>query len=171
MDLVEKLAAAHSKEQTMEIVAWIGSDQKRFDNLFKIFMNGTYRIVQRAAWPLSFSVAGHPTFINKHYSKILEKLAAQGQHDAVKRNITKIFAEMNDFPVKYHGRIMDACFSFIEDIKAPIAVQSYSLHVLSKLSRLYPEIIPELKLIIETRLPHATPAFRAAARNFLKTIR
>ena len=53
-------------------VKWIGSDQKRFDELFDLFLNDEYRVVQWAGWPLSYAVEEHPTFIKKHFGRLLK---------------------------------------------------------------------------------------------------
>jgi hypothetical protein len=54
MDLLKLLRAEHSKKQTDRIVHYIGADKDRFALLMKLFLQGEYRITQRAAWPLSY---------------------------------------------------------------------------------------------------------------------
>jgi hypothetical protein len=73
-------------------------------------------------------------------------------------------------PKRYHGRVMTACFDFVQAPETPIAVKAFSLSILGKLSADYPEICGELKLIIEEQWEHATPAFRSRARKILKSI-
>ena len=51
MDLLKLLRAEHSKKQTDRIVDYIGADKDRFALLMKLFLQGEYRITQRAAWP------------------------------------------------------------------------------------------------------------------------
>lgn len=170
MHIEEMLMAEHSKRQATEIVNYIDSDQKKFDKLFKIFLEGEYRIAQRAAWPLSLAVISNPSFINHRYPELLKKLKDKKQHEAIRRNIMRIFAELESYPEKFHGLLMDQCFHFIEDPKTKVAVQAYSMQTLSKLCKLYPEIVDEVKLIIEERMPNATAAYAASSKNFLKTV-
>ncbi len=40
MDLEQALLAEHSRAQADKIVQWIGNDQRRFDQLFKLFQQG-----------------------------------------------------------------------------------------------------------------------------------
>ena len=82
------------------------------------------------------------------------------------RNILRVL-QSYDIPASLHGRLMDACFRFIADPLAPIAVKAFSLTVLDKLSREYPDIRGELVTTIEERLPHETAAFRSRARKIL----
>ncbi|QLH31371.1 MAG: hypothetical protein HWD62_02005 [Cyclobacteriaceae bacterium] len=61
MKLVELLAQAQTKAQRDKIIAYVSSQQK-FDELMTVFMQGPYRITQRAAWPLSYCVEKKPVF-------------------------------------------------------------------------------------------------------------
>src|SRR5215471_1297039 len=83
MDLRATILAEHSKANCNKIVRWVGMSQQRFDELFELFLNSEYRINQRAAWPLSDCVAGHPQFIQKHFSKLIKNLHKPGIHDSV----------------------------------------------------------------------------------------
>ena len=62
---------------------------------------------------------------------------------------------------------MGICFDFIQSNEIAIAVKAFSLTILQNLSRQYPDIIPELKLIIEERWEHETAAFRSRAKKIL----
>ena len=90
-----------------------------------------------------------------------------GVHNAVTRNIVRIL-EVAEIPKKYHGKIMSICFDFIQSNETPVAVKAYSLTILQKLAKLYPEIKTELRLIIENRWTHETPAFKSRAKKILK---
>ena len=60
MHLRETILAEHSKANCTRIANWVGSNQQRFDELFGLFLNDEYRVVQRAGWPLSYAVIAHP---------------------------------------------------------------------------------------------------------------
>src|SRR5690242_9976609 len=106
MDLRKTILEEHSKSQTNKIVKWIGGDQKRFDELFKIFLNDEYRVVQRAAWPLSYCVMAHPRLIRKHFSRLVKNLQKPGTGDAVKRNSIRLMQQI-PIPEKLHGEVMN----------------------------------------------------------------
>lgn len=167
MDLKAAILKEHSKKQCERIVKYIGKDQKRFDALIAIFFNDEYRVVQRAAWPLSYSVIAHPELIKKHLKKIILNLKKPGIHNAVRRNTIRLLQAV-EIPKSLHGVIMDLCFQYIADPEEMVAVKAFSLTVLANLAKQYPEIIPELKLIIEDQLPHETAAFKSRAQKILK---
>ena len=63
---------------------------------------------------------------------------------------------------------MDICFRYFSSPTEAIAIKAFSITVLQKLAKLYPEIINEIKLVIEERWDYETPAFKARARKLLK---
>jgi hypothetical protein len=169
MDLLKLLREEHSKKQTDRIVSYIGADKNRFAELMKLFLKGEYRITQRAAWPLSYCVRYHPELIGPYFARLLDNLGRKDIHIAVIRNTVRLLQDVT-IPKRYHGRVMTVCFDFVQAAETPIAVKAFSLSILSNLSADYPEILPELKLIIDEQWEHATPAFRSRARKILKNM-
>jgi len=166
MDLHHLLRAEHSKKQTDRIVRYIGNDATRFAVLMALFFKGEYRITQRAAWPLSYCVRAYPALIGPYFKPLLDNLSRKDIHMAVIRNTVRLLQDV-DIPKKYHGRVMSICFEFIQSPETPIAVKAFSLTILANLSTLYPEILGELKLIIEEQWEHATSAFCSRAKKIL----
>jgi hypothetical protein len=166
-NLKEQILKEHSKAQCTAIVQWVGASQQRFDELFHLFLNDEYRVVQRAAWPVSYCVMAHPDFIKKHWTTLIKNLQKSNLHNAVKRNSIRLLQDIT-IPKKYQGQIMDICFKYVESPTEAVAVKAFSLTVLSNLAKQYPEIIPEIKLLIEEQLPHQTAAFKSRAKVFLK---
>ncbi|MEP6594770.1 MAG: hypothetical protein ABJA71_02440 [Ginsengibacter sp.] len=164
MNLREEILKEHTKSQCSKIVNWIGESQKRFDELFNLFLNDKYRVTQRAAWPLSYSVIAHPEFIKRNFSKLIKNLKRQDLHNSIKRNSVRLLQHV-DIPESFHGEIMEICFRYIESPTEAVAVKAFSLTVLSSLSKQYPEILPEIKLLIEEQWPHQTAAFKNRAKK------
>lgn len=166
MDIRELLLAEHSKEQCTRIADYIGDNQHRFDKLVQIFLNDEYRVVQRAAWPLSICVSRHPQLVAGHLDSIVRNLNKSGIHNAVKRNTVRLL-QFIDIPEALHGTVMNKCFDYVADPKEAVAVKAFSLTILQHLAKQYPEIIPEIKLLIEDQLPNQTAAFKSRAKQAL----
>lgn len=169
MDIREALLKEHSKAQCKKIVDYIGADKKKFAALMNAFFAGEYRITQRAAWPMSYSVQKHPELILPYFEKLLNMLQQPGTHNAVVRNITRLLQAIR-IPKRYHGKIMTICFDYVSSENVSPAVKAFSLTVLDNLSKDYPGILPELKLIIEERWDHETPAFKSRAKKILQRL-
>lgn len=167
MNLEAALLEEHSKKQCDLIVQYIGNNKKRFAELMKLFFNGEYRITQRAAWPMSYCVRNHPGLIEPYFKPLLENLTKKDIHDAVIRNTVRLLQDV-EIPRRYQGKVMNICFGYIQSHEIPVAVKAFSLTILGNLSGQYPEIIPEIKMIIEERWEHETAAFHSRAKKILK---
>lgn len=166
-NLREEILKEHSKAQCTAIVNWVGASQQRFDELFKLFLNDEYRVAQRAAWPVSYCVIAHPQFIKKHWAALVKNLQQPNLHNAVKRNSIRLLQDI-PIPEKYQGSIMDICFNYLQSPAEAVAVKAFSLTVLNNLAKQYPEIIPEVQLILEDQAQCLTAALKVRAREFLK---
>jgi hypothetical protein len=170
MDLREELLKENSKAQCNKIVQWVSGSQQRFNELFKLFLTDPeYRVVQRAAWPVSYCVEAHPPLIQSNFGKLVKNLQKPNLQDAVKRNSVRLLQYV-DIPEKYQGEVMSICFSYVESPTEAIATKVFSLTVLGNLSKEYPEIIPEIKLLIDDQLPNSTPAFKSRVKAFLRQV-
>ena len=167
MDLYKSVVAQPSRAQVEKIVNFIGSDQERFDQLVKIFLDGPYRITQRAAMPLSRCVERHPVLARGKIARLVKAASAEDAIDAVKRNVVRML-QFIDIPPRDHGSVAQLCTKFLADNGEAIAIRVFSMTVLANLSKIYPELRSDLKVIIEEQLPYASPAFISRARKILK---
>lgn len=147
---------------------WVTLKQ-RFNELFSLFLNDEYRVTQRTAWPVSYCVQAHSEFIQDNFAKLLKNLKKPNLHDSIKRNSIRLLQHVA-IPKKYQGQVMNVCFEYLESPTEAVAIKAFSLTVLGSLAIQYPEIIPEVKLLIEDQLPHQTAAFKSRAKLFLKAV-
>ena len=170
MNIKEALAKEHSKKQTMAIVKYIGDDKKRFAVLLEIFMASDYRLNQRSAWPLSYVCIAHPKLIKPHFGKIIKKLNQKGNHDAVIRNILRLLQEI-DIPEKYCVTIFDTCMRYTKNAAIPHALRAFSITLLGKICKTYPELKPEVELVLsELKTFPQPPSLTVRIRDTLKVL-
>lgn len=166
MNLRKTILAEHSKSQANKIVKWIGDDKKRFDGLVYLFLNDEYRVVQRAAWPLSDIAILHPHLVKPYIGKFVKLLSARDKHPAVGRNILRMF-QFIDIPTKYHGELVNACFDFLIKNEYPIAFKAFSMKVLANITKKEPGLKRELKLVIGELMKEGSPGIKARGRKVL----
>lgn len=169
MNIKNALLKEHSKKQCTAIVSYIGNDKKRFAELMKCFFEGEYRVSQRAAWPMSYCAKNHPELVKPWLKRLLDNLSRPGLHNAIARNTIRFLQDI-DIPEKFHGQVMNICFNYIQDTETHAAIKAFSLSALQRLSKQYPDILPELKLIIEERWDYEGAAFKSRAKKILKEI-
>jgi hypothetical protein len=169
MNLRQEILKEHSKAQCEKIVHWVGGSQIRFDDLFRLFLEGEKIEAQRAAWPVSYCVIAHPAFISKHFAALLNNLKKSNLHNAVKRNSIRLLQHVQ-VPERYHGDVMNICFDYLASPLEPVAVKAFSLTVLANLAKYYPGIVQEIKLLIESQFSGQTAGFKSRAKKILQQL-
>jgi hypothetical protein len=164
MNLHELFTHDISKEDCDEVVVFISDDPERFGVLAGIFFDAESRISRRAAWPMSYCVIHHPPLINPYFPRLFDMLETPNLHNAIIRNILRLL-QFVQTPEKYHGKLMHICFELVGSNKTAVAIKAFAITILQNLSIHYPDIIPELRLLVENRWDHETAAFRSRARK------
>ena len=166
-NLKEEVLKENSRKQCDSIVAWVGDNQKKFDELFLLFISNDYRLIQNSSWTVNYCVEANPHLLKKHFDALVKQLQNPTAHNALKRNTVRLLQHY-PIPKKHKGTIMNLCFTFIEDVKEKAAVKAFSLTVLQNLAKEFPEIIPEIKLIVQERWSVEGSAFRSRGKVFMK---
>lgn len=112
MDLRKTILTEHSKSNCDRIVKWVGNSQQRFDELFYLFLNDEYRVVQRAAWAVSYVALKYPGLMKNNFGKLILNLRKPELPVAVKRNIFRLLQEI-PIPKQFHGELMSSCFEYL----------------------------------------------------------
>lgn len=170
MDLEKEVLKTQSRKQADHIIKWVGNDEARYEQLVELFFRGDYRLTQHAAWPMAYCVKNFPFLAKPYFKKFIAQLSSPKTVIAAKRNIVRLL-QFVEVPKRYQGKLMDTCFQFISSPEEAIAVKAFSLTILDNLSSAYPEILPEIKSIIEARWEYETPAFKTRARKILQKFR
>ena len=166
MDIREALLAEHSKRQTMKIVRYIDGDHVRFAELMRHFLGPTYRLSQRAAWAVNYCAEHTPELVKPYFSKLVTQLERDDVHVAVRRNVARML-QFVDIPKRFHGRVYDACYKLVDDAEQPVAVRVFAMTVAARIAKSEPELLNELRLIVDKHSPHTTIAFRKRASMVL----
>ena len=169
MNLRQEILKEHSKRQKIKIEKWVNGDQKKFDELVKLFLKGEYRVTQRAGWPMSSIVIKHPHLIKKHLRSLVQNLDKPNLHNAGIRNTFRLL-QFVEIPSSIHGLAADIAFRYLNDKRQPVAIHVFSMTVLGNLCKKYSELIPELKLCIEEHLPYASAGFISRSKKVIKQI-
>jgi hypothetical protein len=167
--LTEQLLLEHSKRQALRLVKWIGQDPERLGALLEIFLGDNYRLSQRAAWVLSLFADRSPQLMHLCLPQMVAKMREPGVHDAVKRNVVRVFQEI-EIPDDLLDELADACFGFLADSQEAVAVRVFSMTVLENICEKIPELKPELRLLLEEHLPHGSTGFKNRGQKILKRL-
>jgi hypothetical protein len=159
----------HSKAQTTRIVRYVGKSQPRFTMLVNAFIEGPYQVTQRLSWPLSICVELNPPLAKPHLKRLTNFLLVEGTHDAVKRNILRLF-QFIDLPKKLQGKIATVCYQYLENTKEPVAIRVFAMSILAKIAVENPELKNELIALIDHHLPYASAGYKSRAKKVSKLL-
>jgi hypothetical protein len=108
--------------------------------------------------------------LNNHFDTFLKKITSPNLHDGIKRNGLRAL-QFVEIPEKYQGTIMDICFQYLESPKETVAVKVFALYILAKLAKVYPELIQEIRLLIEMQIDNQTAGFKSAVKTVSKELK
>ncbi len=154
-----------TKAITYNIAEYAVEDPSHFEELITCFNSSDDKLSPRAAWALSFACMLDSTLALPYLPCIINHLSKNS--DAVKRNSLRVLHEI-EIPVHYHGEITNLCFNLTTDSSQSSAIKSYSLGILGKFCKLYPDLRNEVKIIINDQMPYESAAFKSRGRNILK---
>ncbi len=157
VNIREELLTEHSKSQITKIVHYIGNDENKFTELINLFFGDDLLVIQRSAWVLSHVVINYPFLIKPYYEEII-KLLEKDVHDAVKRNIFRLL-QFVEIPEKWETKILDICFNTIVNREEAVAIRAFAISVAHRICNIYPELMAELKIILNDNLDMEKPAF------------
>ncbi len=168
-DLRTELLKEHSKAQVLKIMEYIGDDQDKFDELTGLLLNDEPRVAQRAAWAVSHCTEAYTELIRPHLEKIVFNLKKPKLHGAVVRNTVKILAGL-EIPEALQGHVLDICFDYLLSQKTEVAVKAHAMQVVFNISKNEPDLLSELKMVIEEQMPYSSAGFKSRGKRILKDI-
>jgi hypothetical protein len=153
------------------MVADITYDQARFDEMFEIALQNKYPLSMRAARIVTLCVLKHPGFIFSHFNQLLASIESSNV-DGVKRCFLKILVEI---PLprdeNFQGRLADITFELVANTKEAIAIRAFSIDILIKISKIFPELNGELIPLLENIVDDPSMGLRSKCRKILKELK
>ena len=153
MQIREQLLKENSKKNWQTVAKWVGSDEKRFDELMHLFFTDEYRVVQRASQAMIDISDVHPHLLHPYLVKLVHHLNTKSI-DAVKRNTLRIF-QFAPIPAEIEGILFDHGIQFLQSLTEPIAVKAFAMTVLRRICEKYPELsselIPHIEILVQEK--------------------
>jgi hypothetical protein len=171
MTIKELLLGEISKKHSDEIAKMTIKNPLIFDELWDISLSDEEPVNWRAAWAIKSIWEKHPHLVEPHIQKMrlaLPKIKKGG----VKREYLKMISE---FPLPENeeelGILLKICFDYVVDPIEPAAVKVHSINILCEISKVIPEIIPELRTTIEVAMQEGSPGIVNRGEKALKELR
>lgn len=170
MHLSEQLSQRLSKASMEQLAAEAFARPETLAELWNLIENSEGRAADQAGWAWYKIAKSRSDLLDPFVRRMLQVLSSGTSSEAVRRNLLGSL-QHTAVDVEDDGLLLDLAFRFLEDRQEPIAVRALSMGILANLVPRYPDLIPELTLILEDLLAHPqTAAIKARARNILKAL-
>ena len=143
-----------------------------FEPLMELIEEDCGQKSQRAVRVASYAIVRYPSAFGKYKHRILDALVATADESCA-FNLMRVFAESDLDPKDEdtNGILLDYCLNALESGTKKEAIRVYGITILHKLTEFYPELIPELKLLLAKHSEGAKMAFVSRANQILKKLK
>ncbi len=169
MDLRKQLLKDHSKENTAKIVRQIQENPHLVNELMDIFLNESYRLIQRSAWVVGDLGRSNPELIRPYIGQMIQNLKRPEVHAAVRRNTMRYLQEVK-LEEEHWGDLLDIALKLLAKNDEAIAVKVFSMTVAYNIVREVPELKDELKILIEDQLPYGSAGFKNRGQKIISAL-
>ena len=168
MTLHQIIMFEHSRAQAVMIADLVIQKPALFDELLDIVFAEEEPVSRRAAWPLRFIHERNECLIDKYIPIIITKLP-NIKSVAIQRNLLYIIAYSN-IPEFYYGRLLDFTSRVLLDTNSSVASIIYSVDIFFNVSKSEPDLLNELRHMIDFLIPNATPGVKSKCIKTLRKI-
>ncbi|MBN2668217.1 MAG: hypothetical protein JXR60_03225 [Bacteroidales bacterium] len=154
------------------VIDWIYRHPNEFDALYEISMGDDLRLSWRAAWVISDLVKQNRDFralIQPHTKAIIRRLKSfktPGQ----KREYLKVL-QLVEIDQEDWGILIDICFNWLSNRKTDEAIKMHCMQIIFEYGRRFePDLLSELKLILEENIEFAKAGFKNRGGKLLKKL-
>ena len=156
-----------SIEKATQLANYLAANQEEVPLLIHGLIIKDVEANKKAAWCLGKLGEICPQGLQKHQTELLKILSEKGKHNSVYRNIFRVFCFQEPLE-KNEGTYLNLAISYFEDITHANAVRAFALKGMTPVLKKHPELIHEIKSIIEWSWDSGSPGVKSISKNTLK---
>jgi hypothetical protein len=170
INIEEVLKGGMGLQLVTPILNYINHDKKRFKELIYFFDKGDYTLQHHASYVLTHLAQKQTELLPPYTNLLLNVLQREGIHESTKRNTMRCFQEF-DCDEKYAGELLEVCYRIMKNATLAPATIAFAINVAAPLCKRYPDLIPELLLVLkELHIFHTAPSITAAVKKAQKML-
>ena len=166
--LSDLIMAEHSRHQADFIVDIVLSQPSYLDELLHIVFQNREPISRRASWPLRIISERDINILESHVPVIIKRLP-EIDNVAIQRAFLAILVNVK-IPKENYGELLQFTCEILLNPGSPVASLIYSTDIFYKISINEPELLNELKLMLEQLLPYGSAGVKSKCRKTIKKI-
>ncbi|HMQ62702.1 MAG TPA: hypothetical protein PKE06_18630 [Flavilitoribacter sp.] len=170
MDIRSELEKRYENGLMPRIARYIGNDQARFDHLMALVFGDEPVAARRASWVIGHCTERYPHLVRPWLEKLVNSLSRPGLDDSIVRSTVKVLAETDDLPEELQGYTLEHCFDLLLNPKTAVAIQVHAMQAIFNISRDEPDLLGELREVIEGQMEYGSAGFKARGKRILGEI-
>lgn len=127
-----------------------------------------YPFPQYSSWLLSHVAENHREQLLPFQSDLIDVFLKCSDHSA-QRNLGNTLLKLPETDYR-SGEMLERLFDFLLDVEAKVALKAYAMYLLIPLVKPYPELIRELKLVLNSRIDMESRAYAGAVKKVEKAL-
>ena len=167
-NLSDLIMAEHSRQQADFIADIVLSKPSYLDELLNIVFRNQEPISRRASWPLRIISERDKNILEPYISTIIKRLP-EIDNVAIQRAFLAILVNVN-IPEENYVELLQFTFDILINPGSQVASLIYSTDIFYKISLNEPDLLNELKLILEQLLPFGSAGVKSKCRKTIKKI-
>lgn len=168
-DFYRQLDAESSGANFDFITSVAGNSAEAFSVIMRIAFTSKPPVSFRAAAVAERICRNYPDLIRPYTNQILLDYF-RFNHDGVKRGLLKALMKI-ELSEDQEGRMLDLGLTILGHPKEKIAAKAYALQILTAISEKYPDIRPELLMVLQTLEDNGSPGLKVACREMYKKLK
>jgi hypothetical protein len=168
MNLKEELLKELSHYNIDRVVSYIGDRPSLFAHLFEILETADKSLSPRVAWATAICLDNNPG-LGIPYQKRMVELLRNPAHTSLIRTVLRYFSQI-DLEEELQGELYEKSFHYLLDAKFPAAPRVYAMQIMYNIGLHNPELLNELKLILDEVLPLSDGGVLNRGTKLLKEI-
>ena len=148
----------------------ISQKNELFEEAYQLCMKQEGKMAMRAARVVWLVAENMPDLFRPYFADMVHRLDGL-THSSVKRCMLKILTiyDLSD-EEELHGLIIDACFKYMNDPAEDVSIRGYSVSVLERMVKTYPEISGELMSALQFLIDNGPDTLARYSEKRLKSL-
>ncbi len=157
MDFRKEIVRDPSVTNTKRVAKFVVAHPKELKSLVKLISEKDENISMRSAWIISHVCLLDSELIARYLPDFVKFLNKKDNRSGTIRCILNCLEKIN-LPEKYCAEIFDFCMNYIKNATLPHAVRAFSITILGNICKTYPELKPEVELVLSELKTFPQPA-------------
>lgn len=168
MDLKTKLSQRIHLSDIHEIIFYVGEDTKKKQELYELLFDVEEKVAYQAAWVMCHFSTQEMRWLYSKQNALIDA-AMSCAHEGKRRLLLTLLFEQ---PLANPQRVdfLNYCMNGMLSKDEPLGIRALCIKIAYELCRTIPELIDELKSVLELMEGELPPAIASAKRNVFRAM-